>query len=193
MTMILCICIYILLCNVWNAIGWRTHRDCRRRVHTYGYIYMLLCHERTRTHIYIYIYIYVCVITHIFIYIYTYMWPSLYFWYVLVCSWDEARIESQIAEDLAFYEQIITVDDAVLRAATLSALVCISINQKNPIFYQKSPVIYQNSLATLVCPSAEPFCLDSRAPWSIKVACRPIKKDPYPIKTAWHSIAQALM
>jgi len=148
--------------------------------------------SRKNTHIFLHIYIHICVChyTHIYIYIYIHVCVIICI-YILVCSWDEARIESQIAEDLAFYEKIIAVDDAVLRAATLSALVCISINRT--LFYQKSPVIYQNSLATLVCPSAESFCLVARAPWSIKIALHPIKNDPYPIKTAWHSIAQVLM
>ena len=38
-------------------------------------------------------------------------------------GWDAAAKEQQIAEDLAFYEAIIAVDDELLRAATLKALV----------------------------------------------------------------------
>jgi len=70
---------------------------------------------KEHTHIYMYIYVITCVC-------------------ILECSPDEARIEAQIAEDLAFYEKIIAVDDAVLRAATLSALVCLS---KKPSHFMK--------------------------------------------------------
>jgi len=52
---------------------------------------------------------------------------------------DEARLEAQIAQDLAFYEQIIAVDDAVLRAATLRALVCLS---KEPLNFIKRALIF---------------------------------------------------
>ena len=76
--------------------------------------------EHTHTHIHMYIYLIMCVC-------------------ILECSPDEARIEAQIAEDLAFYEKIIAVDDAVLRAATLRALVCLS---KEPLNFIKRALIF---------------------------------------------------